>query len=135
MIGYLANQAVPRLGEVLKCTILARYEKVPAEKLIGTIILERLIDALTLLAIFVDLFVNNSLLRIIPIFGRIFRALALLRTFKQLKYLQRLMDTVVCAIPSLANIMIVLSLFLFMFAILASYFFANVTSDPYAIFN
>jgi hypothetical protein len=52
MIGYLANQAVPRLGEVLKCTVLARYEKVPADKLVGTIILERLIDAITLLAIF-----------------------------------------------------------------------------------
>jgi glycosyltransferase 2 family protein len=52
LIGYLANQAVPRLGEVLKCTVLARYEKVPADKLIGTIILERLIDAITLLLIF-----------------------------------------------------------------------------------
>lgn len=52
MIGYLANQAVIRLGEVLKCTALARYEKIPADKLIGTIILERLIDAITLLIIF-----------------------------------------------------------------------------------
>ncbi len=52
MVGYLANQAVPRLGEVLKCTLLARYEKVPADKLVGTIILERLIDALSLLMIF-----------------------------------------------------------------------------------
>lgn len=52
MIGYLANQAVPRLGEVLKCTALARYEKIPADKLVGTIILERLIDAITLLTIF-----------------------------------------------------------------------------------
>jgi uncharacterized protein (TIRG00374 family) len=51
-IGYLANQAVPRLGEVVKCTILAKYEKIPADKLIGTIILERLIDAITLLVIF-----------------------------------------------------------------------------------
>jgi uncharacterized protein (TIRG00374 family) len=51
-IGYLANQAVPRLGEVLKCTVLARYEKIPADKLIGTIILERVIDAITLLLIF-----------------------------------------------------------------------------------
>jgi uncharacterized membrane protein YbhN (UPF0104 family) len=51
-IGYLANQAVPRLGEVLKCTVLARYEKVPADKLIGTIILERVIDAITLVIIF-----------------------------------------------------------------------------------
>ena len=52
MIGYLANQAVPRLGEVLKCTVLARYEKVPADKLIGTIILERVIDAICLLLVF-----------------------------------------------------------------------------------
>ncbi|MEO7982923.1 MAG: lysylphosphatidylglycerol synthase transmembrane domain-containing protein [Bacteroidota bacterium] len=51
-IGYLANQAVPRLGEVLKCTVLARYENVPADKLVGTIILERVIDAITLLIIF-----------------------------------------------------------------------------------
>ena len=52
MVGYLTNQAVPRLGEILKCTLLARYEKVPADKLIGTIILERIIDAITLLTIF-----------------------------------------------------------------------------------
>jgi len=52
MIGYLVNQGVPRLGEVVKCTVLSRYEKIPADKLIGTIILERLIDALTLLVVF-----------------------------------------------------------------------------------
>lgn len=52
MIGYLVNQGVPRLGEVVKCTVLSRYEKIPADKLIGTIILERVIDALTLLIIF-----------------------------------------------------------------------------------
>ena len=37
-----------RAGEVLKCTVLARYEKVPADKLVGTIILERLVDAISL---------------------------------------------------------------------------------------
>jgi uncharacterized protein (TIRG00374 family) len=52
MIGYLANQAFPRLGEVLKCTLLARYEKIPADKLVGTIILERLIDAICLVIVF-----------------------------------------------------------------------------------
>lgn len=52
MIGYLANQVFPRLGEVLKCTLLARYEKIPADKLIGTIILERLIDGICLLTVF-----------------------------------------------------------------------------------
>ena len=52
MIGYLANLAVPRLGEVLKCTILAKYEKVPAEKLVGTIVAERAIDVISLGIIF-----------------------------------------------------------------------------------
>ncbi len=51
MIGYLANLAVPRLGEVLKCTLLARYEKIPAEKLIGTMLLERAIDVISLLTV------------------------------------------------------------------------------------
>lgn len=49
LIGYLANLAVPRLGEVLKCTILARYEKVAPDKLIGTIVAERAIDMVCLL--------------------------------------------------------------------------------------
>ena len=51
LIGYMANLAVPRLGEVLKCTILARYEKVPADKLIGTIVAERAFDVVCLLII------------------------------------------------------------------------------------
>lgn len=44
MIGYLANSAVPRLGEVLKCTFLARYENLKVDKLVGSIILERVFD-------------------------------------------------------------------------------------------
>src|SRR5205085_4539725 len=51
MVGYWANLAVPRLGEVLKCTILGRYEKVPADKLIGTIVAERAIDVCSLVVI------------------------------------------------------------------------------------
>ena len=53
MVGYLANMAVPRLGEVLKCTILARYEKVPADNMVGTIVAERAFDMLFLLILFV----------------------------------------------------------------------------------
>lgn len=57
MIGYLANMAVPRLGEVLKCTILARYEKVPADKLVGTIVAERAFDIIFLLLLFLLAFI------------------------------------------------------------------------------
>jgi uncharacterized protein (TIRG00374 family) len=53
MIGYLANLAIPRLGEVLKCTLLAKYEKVPAEKLVGTIVAERAVDVVSLAIVFI----------------------------------------------------------------------------------
>ncbi|QJB31032.1 flippase-like domain-containing protein [Chitinophaga oryzae] len=49
MVGYLANLAVPRLGEVTRCGILAQYEKIPADKLVGTMIAERAVDMLCLL--------------------------------------------------------------------------------------
>src|SRR5215467_6287613 len=52
MIGYFVNLGGRRLGEVLKCTILARYEKVPAHKLVGTIVAERAFDIICLLLVF-----------------------------------------------------------------------------------
>lgn len=53
MIGYLVNAGVPRLGEVVKCTILAKYENVRADKLVGTIVIERVIDVICLLIVFI----------------------------------------------------------------------------------
>lgn len=53
MIGYLVNAGVPRLGEVVKCTILARYEKVRADRLVGTIVMERAVDVVCLLIAFI----------------------------------------------------------------------------------
>ena len=44
MCGYLANTFIPRAGEILRCTLLSRYEKIPATKLIGTILMERIFD-------------------------------------------------------------------------------------------
>jgi glycosyltransferase 2 family protein len=44
MVGYLANSAVPRLGEILKCTLLTKYENLKTDKLIGTIVIERVFD-------------------------------------------------------------------------------------------
>ncbi len=53
MIGYLVNAGVPRLGEVVKCTILSRYEKVRADKLVGTIVMERAVDVVCLFLVFI----------------------------------------------------------------------------------
>ena len=46
MICYLGNLAFPRLGEVLRCTILQTHEKVPFQKSLGTVVAERIIDVL-----------------------------------------------------------------------------------------
>ena len=43
-IAYLANFGIPRSGEILRATTLSSYEKIPFEKLFGSIIAERLID-------------------------------------------------------------------------------------------
>ncbi len=51
MIGYLANLVLPRAGEVAKCTVLAKYEKMPAHKMVGTIVAERAFDVLSLIVI------------------------------------------------------------------------------------
>lgn len=47
-VGYMANLAIPRLGEISRCAILNRYEKVPINKLFGTVVTERIIDVLTI---------------------------------------------------------------------------------------
>ncbi len=51
MVGYLSNFALPRLGEVTRCVTLGKREKIPVESLIGTVIIERVIDLLMLLLI------------------------------------------------------------------------------------
>lgn len=53
MVGYLANLAVPRMGEVSRCGVLTKTDKVPLQSLVGTVIVERIIDVLFLLGILV----------------------------------------------------------------------------------
>ena len=63
MVCYLANLALPRLGEVLRCTFLQRYEKVPFQKSLGTVILERAVDLVCwLFLLVVAMLLNNGLL-------------------------------------------------------------------------
>ncbi len=46
--GYMMNDLVPRSGEFARCGILNRTEKIPADKLFGTVVLERIIDIMML---------------------------------------------------------------------------------------
>lgn len=49
LVGYFANLAFPRLGEVSRCGALSKAESIPFNKLLGTVIVERIIDVLSLL--------------------------------------------------------------------------------------
>jgi uncharacterized protein (TIRG00374 family) len=49
--GYLANFAFPRLGEIIRCGSLSKAEKVPVDKLFGTVIVERVIDMVILVVL------------------------------------------------------------------------------------
>src|SRR5688572_28956134 len=49
MVGYLANFFIPRLGEVTRCGALSKAESIPFNKLFGTVIVERIIDVLSLI--------------------------------------------------------------------------------------
>lgn len=59
MIGYMANYALPRLGEVSRCGVLAKYEKLSFAGLVGTVIVERIIDLLMLLLFFAIMLLLN----------------------------------------------------------------------------
>ncbi|MDX2172246.1 MAG: lysylphosphatidylglycerol synthase transmembrane domain-containing protein [Bacteroidota bacterium] len=53
LIGYLANYGIPRMGEISRCTLATKYDKVPFEVALGTVITERIIDFILFLGIFV----------------------------------------------------------------------------------
>jgi glycosyltransferase 2 family protein len=53
MVGYLMNLALPRMGEISRCGVIARYEKISFTKLVGTVVTERLIDVLMLLILLI----------------------------------------------------------------------------------
>ncbi len=57
MVGYLVNLLVPRAGEVARCGVLKRTDKLQVSKLLGTVILERMIDLLFLVGVMVLAFV------------------------------------------------------------------------------
>ena len=52
-IGYFANYGIPRSGELSRCTVVAKYDKIPFEKALGTVITERIVDFFILLLVFI----------------------------------------------------------------------------------
>ena len=57
--GYAVNFAIPRAGEVWRCGIIAKEEKVPFTKLFGTMLIDRVFDTVTVLIITLFAFAFN----------------------------------------------------------------------------
>lgn len=53
MTGYFANMAIPRIGEITRCVALGKKEKIPVDKLIGTVVIERAIDMISVVIILI----------------------------------------------------------------------------------
>ncbi|RAK64536.1 lysylphosphatidylglycerol synthase transmembrane domain-containing protein [Hymenobacter edaphi] len=51
MVGYLANLVLPRMGEVIRCSVLRRNGGVPVQVALGSVITERVIDVLVLFSL------------------------------------------------------------------------------------
>lgn len=51
LIGYLVNLAIPRLGELSRCLVLKRVDNIPVTSSFGTVVSERVLDVLSLMAI------------------------------------------------------------------------------------
>ena len=59
LVSYIVNLFVPRLGEVMKCSIINRYDKVPTDKLVGTVVAERAFDLVCLAIVFFITFISQ----------------------------------------------------------------------------
>ena len=94
-VGYLANLAFPRLGEVVRCAVLKKTNQIPVSLSIGTVVTERIIDSLVLLFfliialllefdLIVTYFENIFSTYHIPLDGLLYAALTLLMIFSVL---------------------------------------------------
>lgn len=51
VLGYFANLGLPRMGEVVRGATLAQYERIPVEKVMGTIVVDRVVDVMSILLV------------------------------------------------------------------------------------
>jgi len=52
LVLYFTNLIIPRGGEIARCGVITKYEKIPFTKLIGTVFVERLTDLIAFFIIF-----------------------------------------------------------------------------------
>lgn len=56
-LGYFANNLVPRLGEVTRCSQLYKSDNIPVDKSLGTVVTDRLFDVVTLFILLIVHFI------------------------------------------------------------------------------
>ena len=59
LVLYFVNLIIPRAGEVARCSVLTKTDKVPFTKLVGTVFTERLADMLMLFLLALIIFTSN----------------------------------------------------------------------------
>jgi uncharacterized membrane protein YbhN (UPF0104 family) len=57
--NYAINFVLPRVGEVWRCGIIAKYERIPFSKLLGTLVIDRVVDTLSVGTIALFIFIFN----------------------------------------------------------------------------
>lgn len=67
-LSYASSLVVPRIGEVLRCGILNRYDGTSFSKALGTVVTERIVDS-----VFVVLLAGLTILFQMPVFVTFFR--------------------------------------------------------------
>jgi glycosyltransferase 2 family protein len=56
-LGYFANNLVPRLGEVTRCSQLYKSDNIPVDKSLGTVVTDRIFDVVTLFILLIIHFI------------------------------------------------------------------------------
>jgi len=121
MVGYLANMAFPRLGEVSRCTILTKYEKIPFTTSFGTVVSERIIDTITWLLV-----ISLTILFQFSVLFNFLNTNILLPL--QTKFSSLLNNVALLVILAFAGISIVVTLFVFRKKILANPLVVKITT-------
>jgi uncharacterized protein (TIRG00374 family) len=58
--SYAVNFAIPRAGEIWRCGMVSKKEKIPFQKLIGTIVIDRLFDVVMVGLFVLAAFLSNA---------------------------------------------------------------------------
>ncbi|MDD2548464.1 MAG: lysylphosphatidylglycerol synthase transmembrane domain-containing protein [Bacteroidales bacterium] len=101
--GYLANLAFPRLGEVTRCGTLQKTDKIPFQKAIGTVFVERALDVLVTLILILIVFFAR-----INFFGKFIYTNAVTPLWEKVLNMELLIPIILLAVTLLTVVLAIL---------------------------